>query len=120
MTVKVCPAIVRVAERALPVVAAALMHRAVPDPLAPALIVSHEALLEAVHAQPGPAVTATLPIHQDGRSRWSARLRSCTARGLRHGEGLAGDRQRSRSRVVALFAPTAVAPCRCRCRWHPR
>jgi hypothetical protein len=31
-------------------------------PLAPLLIVSHDALLDAVHAQPLPAVTDTLPV----------------------------------------------------------
>jgi hypothetical protein len=34
-----------------------------PVPLAPELIVSHEALLVAVHEQPAPAVTATVPAH---------------------------------------------------------
>ena len=33
-----------------------------PLPLAPALIVSHDALLVAVQLQPVPAVTATLPV----------------------------------------------------------
>jgi hypothetical protein len=33
-----------------------------PDPLAPLVTLSHVALLVAVHAQPAPAVTATLPV----------------------------------------------------------
>ena len=33
-----------------------------PDPLAPLVTVSHEALLAAVHEQPVPAVTETLPV----------------------------------------------------------
>ena len=54
---------VSVAERGPPVVAAALYCTVpLPDPLAPALMVSHEALLEAVQAHPDPAVTATLPV----------------------------------------------------------
>jgi hypothetical protein len=37
-----------------------------PLPLAPDVTVSHEALLAAVHAQPAPAVIATLPVAAAG------------------------------------------------------
>lgn len=61
-TVNVRPAMVNDPERDGPVVAAAL-KRTVPLPLpaAPDAIVSHDALLVAVHVQPAAAVTATLP-----------------------------------------------------------
>ena len=52
-----------VAERPGPVVAAALYCTSpVPLPLAPDVIVSHDALLDAVQAQPAPVVTATRPV----------------------------------------------------------
>jgi hypothetical protein len=61
--VNVFPAIVMVAERPGPVVAAALYCTSpLPVPLAPDAIVSHGALLAAVQAQPAGAVTATRPV----------------------------------------------------------
>jgi hypothetical protein len=64
LTVNVWPAIVIVPDRWPPAVAGALYCTVpLPVPLAPELIVSHEALLVAVHEQPAPAVTATVPAH---------------------------------------------------------
>jgi hypothetical protein len=63
LTVKVCPATVSVPERGPPVVDEARnCTLPVPDPLAPDVIVSHASLLVAVHAQPLPVVTSTLPV----------------------------------------------------------
>ena len=62
LTVNVWPPIVSAADRATLVVAAAAYWTApLPLPFAPAVTVSHEALLLAVHGHPSPAVTATLP-----------------------------------------------------------
>ena len=61
VTVKDWPAIVRVAVRAWPVLAAA-EKVAVPLPVPPAVTVSQEALLAGVHAHPAPVVTVTLPV----------------------------------------------------------
>ena len=59
VTVNVCVAIVRVPVRAEPVLAAMAKPTApFPEPLAPLVIVSHEALVVAVHAHPLGAVTA--------------------------------------------------------------
>jgi hypothetical protein len=60
--VNVCPAMVAVPVRAVVEVLAATVIATVPLPLplAPLVIVSHEALLVAVHAQPVRLVTATL------------------------------------------------------------
>ena len=62
LTVNVCPAIVAVPVRALVTVFAATESATVPLPLplAPLVIVSHEALLVAVQEQPARLVTATL------------------------------------------------------------
>ena len=63
MTVKVAPAIVSVPVRPDPVFAATPNETApLPDPVAPAVTVIHEALLEAVQAQPVAAVTVLLPL----------------------------------------------------------
>ena len=63
MAVKVCPATVKVPVRATPAVAAAVtLTVPLPLPLLPELIVNQAALLLAVHAQPAPAVTFTLPL----------------------------------------------------------
>jgi hypothetical protein len=64
VTVTVCPAIVTVALRDAAVVFAGAVTATVPspDPLAPLVMLSHVALLVAVHAQPAPAVTVTLPV----------------------------------------------------------
>jgi hypothetical protein len=64
LTVNVSPAIVRVPVRLLVVVLAATEYETVPFPVAvpPAVIAIHETLLDDVHAHPGIAVTATLPI----------------------------------------------------------
>lgn len=61
--VKVLPAIAIVPVRAAPVFAAALKRTdPLPLPLAPAVTVIHAAFDTAVHAQPGPAVTAIVPV----------------------------------------------------------
>ena len=63
MTVNVWPAIVIVPERDPPVVEAAVNRTVpLPDPFAPDVTESHEALLVAVQSQPFPAVTATVPL----------------------------------------------------------
>lgn len=65
-TVTVRPATAIVPDRVDPVVAAAV-NPTVPDPLplAPEVMVIHGAPLDAVHAHPAPAVTATLPLPPD-------------------------------------------------------
>ena len=63
VTVTVWPAMVRVPERAAPVLAAALnATEPFPLPLAPEVTVSHAALLLAVQAQPVPLDTVTVPV----------------------------------------------------------
>jgi hypothetical protein len=59
LTVNVCPAIVRVPDRALDEPFAATLISTVPSPapLVPAVIVSHGAWLAAVHWHPPPAST---------------------------------------------------------------
>jgi hypothetical protein len=66
-TVNVRPAIVSDPDRDGPVVDAAV-NRTVPFPvpLSPDEIVSHDALLPAVHAHPDGAVTATVPLPPSG------------------------------------------------------
>ena len=66
VTVNVCPAMVRVPERAPPVLAATLnATEPFPLPLAPEVTVTHPGLLPAVQAQPLPADTATVPDPPD-------------------------------------------------------
>jgi hypothetical protein len=62
--VKVVPAIVKVPLREVVAVFAAALIPTVPLPLplAPEATLNHVALLAAVHAQPAPAVTLTLPV----------------------------------------------------------
>lgn len=64
VTVKVAPAIVSVPVRAAVDVLPATLNATVPFPVpaAPAVTVIQEALLEAVHAHPVPAVTEALPL----------------------------------------------------------
>ena len=64
VTVKVFPAIVSVPVRLDVAVLAAMLNVTVPppDPVAPAVTDSHETLLAAVHAQPAPTVTVTVPL----------------------------------------------------------
>jgi hypothetical protein len=64
VTVSVLPAIVRVPVRGDVDALAAIAYVVVPlpVPLAPAVIVSHPALLTAVHAQPVPAVTVAVAV----------------------------------------------------------
>ena len=63
MRVNVRPAIVSVAPRDGPLVAAtAYWTSPLPLPLLPDVTVSHGALLDAVHAQPWLVVTVTLPV----------------------------------------------------------
>ncbi len=59
---KVCPATVIVASRADPVFASTLNCTVpLPDPLAPAVMCTHDCDADAVHAQPAPPVTAIDP-----------------------------------------------------------
>jgi hypothetical protein len=70
-TVKACPAIESVPLRALPVLAATLKPtEPLPLPLAPEVIVSHDALLLAFHAHPAVVVTATLPLDALSGTFW--------------------------------------------------
>jgi hypothetical protein len=63
LSVNVFPAIVRVALRAAPVVAAALYCTSpLPLPVAPDAIVSHDSLLDALHEHPSVVVTVTRPV----------------------------------------------------------
>jgi hypothetical protein len=64
VTVMVPPATVSVPVRAAVPVCAATTKLTLPepDPVAPATIVIHDALLLAVHAQPAPAVTVVFPV----------------------------------------------------------
>lgn len=75
-TVKVCPPIVRVADRDDPVVFASTVNATLPLPLplAPDVIVTHAADVEAVQAQPLPAVTATDPDPPPAAIDWLAGL----------------------------------------------
>src|SRR5204862_8134584 len=83
-TVTVCPASVRLPERAPPVFSALSLHDALPIfPLAPLVTVIHAAVLTAVHAHPAPAVTLTLAappaavgLAEVGEDRKSTRLTS--------------------------------------------
>jgi hypothetical protein len=62
LIVKVWSAIVNTPDRPLDVLAATVkLTVPLPVPLAPCVIVTHDAVLAAVHAQPAPAVTVTLP-----------------------------------------------------------
>jgi len=76
LTVKVRPAIVSDPDRAGPVVAATLYPTSpLPLPLAPDAIVIQDTLLAAVHAQPAPAVTETVPSAPDaGTDRVSGEI----------------------------------------------
>lgn len=77
LTVKVRPAIVSEPDRDGPDVAcASKLTVPFPLPLSPERINNHCALLDAVHAQPGGAVTATLPLPPAGGSDcvWGAML----------------------------------------------
>src|SRR5918994_2044081 len=63
LSVKVRPAMVNEPLRAGPVAAGALYCTSpLPLPPDPAVMVSHEVLLDAVQLQPAPVVTATLPV----------------------------------------------------------
>ena len=63
VTVNVWPAMVRLPERAAPVLAATLyVTDPSPLPLAPEVTVTHAAPLLAVQAQPVPADTAIVPV----------------------------------------------------------
>jgi hypothetical protein len=67
----VCPAMVRLADLDGPVVAATLNCTwPLPLPLVPEVIVTHGALLAAVHAHPSPAVTVTVPAPPPGVTDW--------------------------------------------------
>jgi hypothetical protein len=71
LTVKVCVAIVAVPVRAAPLFAATLKPTGpFAVPVAPDVMVIHEALLAAVHAQPAPAVTVTVPVVAAAPTLW--------------------------------------------------
>ena len=72
LTVKVIPAIVNVPVRAFLAVFAAALKSTVPSPLplAPAVTLNHDVLLAAVHAQPVPAVTLTVPVPPAAAIAW--------------------------------------------------
>jgi hypothetical protein len=76
LTVKVRPAIVSVPDRLGPLVAATVKFTVpFPVPLVPDVMVIHDALRVAVHAQPDPAVTATVPLPPDaGTERVSGEM----------------------------------------------
>jgi hypothetical protein len=77
VTVNTCPAIVSVAERAVVDVFSATVKVTVPlsDPEAPPVIVSHGALLTAVHAQPSAIFTETLPLPPESVNVWLTGVR---------------------------------------------
>jgi hypothetical protein len=64
VTVTVCPAIVTVPVREALLAFAVIASETVPfpDPVEPPVMVIQDAELEAVHAQPEPAVTSTVPV----------------------------------------------------------
>lgn len=70
----VVPAIVSAPVRPVVAVFAATVKPALPgpDPEAPLVTVIHEAWLTAVHAQPGPAVTALAPAPPGAVNDWLA------------------------------------------------
>ena len=71
MTVKVAPAIVSVPVRLDPVFAATPnVTEPVPDPVAPPVMVIHDALLDAVQPQPVAAVTLLLPVPAAAVNDW--------------------------------------------------
>jgi hypothetical protein len=72
VTVNVCPAIVRVAEREAVVVFAATVKPTLPGPLpvAPLVMVTHEAPLVAFQEQPAAAVTDTEPVAPAAGTVW--------------------------------------------------
>jgi hypothetical protein len=72
VTVNVCPAIVSVVERDALVVFAAIVKPTLPLPLplAPLVMVTHEAPLVAFQAQPRPVVTDTLPVPPVAATDW--------------------------------------------------
>jgi hypothetical protein len=72
VTVKPLPAIVRAAERDEVVAFAAIVKPTPPSPLpvAPLVIVTHEAGLVAVHAHPAGAVTETLAVPPVAATDW--------------------------------------------------
>jgi hypothetical protein len=74
LTVNVCPATVSVADRVdVAVFAAAVkLTEPLPEPDAPAVIVTHPALLAAVHEQPAVVVTATVPEPPAAAKDWLA------------------------------------------------
>jgi len=64
-------AIVAVPVRAAPVFATTLKPTGpFPVPLAPDVMAIHESLLVAVHAQPAPAVTVTVPVEAAAPTLW--------------------------------------------------
>ena len=82
-----------------------------PLPLAPLVTVIHEAVLDAVQAQPAGLVTATLVGFTGRHGARRARVDRVGAprRGLVDGEGLAGDGGGAGARGVTVLAATARA-----------
>ena len=75
VTVKVCPAIVNVPDRAGPVVAATLnCTEPLPLPVPPLVIVIQSAWLAALQPQPSGAVTLTLPVPPADGTVWDCGL----------------------------------------------
>lgn len=74
VTVKLFPAMVRTADRCVVPVWAATENPTVPLPLpvAPLEIVTHDAPLVAVQAQPAPVVTLTVPVLAVAATDWLA------------------------------------------------
>jgi hypothetical protein len=70
--VNVVPAIVSVPTRLVVAVFAATLNVTVPgpEPDAPVTMVTHVALLAAVHAQPAPAVTVLVPVPPAAVNDW--------------------------------------------------
>ena len=71
-TVKVVPAMVRVPERVVVAVFAAMVNPVEPEPVpdAPLLIVIHDAPLVAVQAQPAVVVTVDEPVPPEAAADW--------------------------------------------------
>jgi hypothetical protein len=100
VTVKVCPPIVSVADRAAPVFAAAVNPTdPLPLPLAPLVIVIHVAVVVAVHAQPVAAVTLTVPVSPSEETASDV-------------GAIAGEHEAAAWSTVKVFPPTVTVPVR--------
>ena len=74
VTMKLCPAMVRVAVRATLVVFAAAVNPTVPNPVrfVPLEMVTHDAGLEALHGHPAAVVIVTMPVPPEAFNAWLA------------------------------------------------